>query len=189
MQKQLSARLCSLVALAAAMFLACPACEKPPEAAPPTKESRPSLEIRPEGPAKIGEPAIVGREAGFVRELHSFPERRAHRRARAPCNFIAMSRPRAPLSPPTVSSAMTPLSRARSKQRSIGENSNRRNSMANRFRFISAERFYFSMKAVSPSLLFHLQRPSARGSANSRIISSRNSSADWPIDFTMQIRL
>ena len=78
MQKQLSARLCSLVALVAAMFLACPACEKPPEAAPnaasPTKESRPSLEIRPEGPAKIGEPAIVGREADSFASYIHFPK-------------------------------------------------------------------------------------------------------------------
>jgi hypothetical protein len=73
MQKQLSARLCSLVALVAAMFLACPACEKPPEAAP-AKESPPSLEIRPQGPAKIGEPAIVGREADSFASYIHFPK-------------------------------------------------------------------------------------------------------------------
>jgi hypothetical protein len=78
MQKQMSARLCSLVALATAILLAGPACEKPPEAAPnaasPAKESQPSLEIRPEGPAKIGEPAIVGREVDSFASYIHFPK-------------------------------------------------------------------------------------------------------------------
>jgi hypothetical protein len=80
MQKQLSTRVCSLVALAAAILIVVPACEKPPAAAPnatPTKESPPSLEIRPEGPAKIGEPAIVGRDADSFASYIHFPKNAA----------------------------------------------------------------------------------------------------------------